>query len=178
MNRNACDQSRPSVPAAQAADTSAPEGYREIRWKAMDLLARREYARRELLTRLGRHFPDQMALAEAVLDDLAAGGLQCDQRFTEAYTAMRKRKGYGPARIRMELQDRGVDRDLIGAELASEQHDWYALAAEVWRKKFGTLRQAEGGELDARAAAKERARQVRFLQYRGFLADHIQSLLD
>ncbi|NHN38349.1 regulatory protein RecX [Pseudomaricurvus alcaniphilus] len=180
-----------------------PLNSKQLRCYAMDLLARREHSRRELQTKLTRRYPDAFDLIEEVLQGLCSDNLQSDQRFTEAYIAMRKRKGYGPGRIRKELQDKGVERDLIATELGRPEHDWYAQAYDVWRKKFqgargaavhraeslraGAESSSAGPPMDDfgaaehdsfKAAIKLKAKQVRFLQYRGFSQDQIQAALD
>lgn len=104
-----------------------------------------------------------------VLDDLESRGLLSDQRFAENYIRHRFNRGFGPVRIRRELQEKGVAESLTAEALARAEIDWYAHAHQVWRKKFGQSAPKE---------YKERARQARFLQYRGFGHDHIQQVLD
>ncbi len=134
----------------------------------MDLLARREHSHRELTRKLlSKGFepePLQQALA-----DLQADGLLSDARFAEAYLGMRVAKGYGPQRIRMELQERGVDEALISECLAATQQDWFAAANAVRRKRFGATLPAD---------FKERAKQARFLQYRGFSTEQVKTALE
>ena len=68
-------------------------------------------------------------------------------------------------RIAAELRQRGIAPELIEAALASGP-DWRALARKVCRAKFG---------LQPPGSWAERARQARFLQYRGFSSDHIRA---
>ncbi|BFM17045.1 recombination regulator RecX [Maricurvus nonylphenolicus] len=139
---------------------------KDIRFAAMDLLARREHSRRELLAKLRRRFNDVDTI-ESVIDRLSDENLQSDDRFTEAYTRMRKRKGYGPVRILMELREKGIADDLASGWVYDEEHDWYEAASLAWQKKFNQLPRDP----------KERAKQMRFLQYRGFSSDHIAEAL-
>lgn len=133
-------------------------GASEIRRAAMDLLARREHARRELAEKLSRRFADAEAVALA-LDRLAQEGLQSDGRFAEAFVRSRAQRLYGPLRIRQELQQRGVAAELIAAALEESGIDWLELLGRLQQGRFG----------DAPADdAKEHARWLRFLQYRGF----------
>ena len=69
-------------------------------------------------------------------------------------------------RIRADLVQRGIRDGIIEGALDEAACDWYELAREERAKKFG-----EGVPGDF----KEKARQMRFLQYRGFEQDHIQS---
>lgn len=137
----------------------------EQRNAALEMLARREHSRRELKQKLQRRFGLELQTDE-LLDALAEQGLQCDTRFTESYTRMRKRKGYGPIRIVMELRERGVAGSMVNDCVYAEDHDWFACAGDVWQKKFGTY------PVDQ----KERAKQMRFLQYRGFDQEHIREV--
>lgn len=109
----------------------------------------------------------QETAVESVVSGLAAEGLQSDERFTESYIHHRIDRGYGPLRIRRELQERGVGEDLIEVALESLDMDWQEAAARVREKKFG-----DGPPSDFR----EQSRQSRFLQYRGFSGEQIQRL--
>lgn len=127
---------------------------------ALDLLARREHSRRELERKLAaRGFaPDLIA---ATLDALEESGELKSARFTASFIRARAAKGQGPARIRAELAERGIDRDQAAELLREADIDWATLAASVRDKRFGAQRPTD---------FKERARQARFLEYRGF--DH------
>ncbi len=59
----------------------------------------------------------------------------------------------------------------MAIEIALEETDvdWYELAREIRFKKFGASKPAD---------FKAKARQMRFLQYRGFEPDHIQAAID
>ncbi len=140
---------------------------RAVRKKAMDYLARREYAAGELRDKLGRAGFDA-GLAAQVVGELAAEGLQCDTRFLEAFLHSRVRQGKGPVRIRAELCERGIAAAAAEGALASSGCDWYAHAREVRVRKFGTALPVE---------FVEKARQMRFLQYRGFAPDQIRAAL-
>ena len=136
---------------------------RSARAVAMDLLARREHSLAELRRKLAdRDFDTEQV--EHALAGLVRDGLADDGRFVEAFVASRIRKGQGPIRIRAELVERGVSSDAIAAVLP-DAHDWRALAREVRRKRFGAA---------APADFRERARQSRFLEYRGFTAEQIR----
>lgn len=129
-----------------------------IRRSAMDLLARREHTRTELQRKL-RQRGAQDAQIEIELDRLQDDGLLSNERFCEAYVYSRTQRGYGPQRLREELRQRGVAESLIEGTLGDSAWDWQALAEEAFRKRF-----PEGVARDP----KERAKQLRFMQYRGF----------
>ena len=138
------------------------------RRRAMDLLARREHSRVELQRKLsGRGF--EPGLVAQVLDELIRDGLLEETRFVESFIRGRIGKGHGPLRIRGELAQRGIEDTDVSAGLAEADCDWVALAAEVRAKRFGPA---------APEDFKERARQAKFLQYRGFEGDHVRAALD
>lgn len=105
---------------------------------------------------------------DAELDALVREGLLSDERFCEVFVRSRAGSGYGPLRIRQELNRRGVDEALAGQVLAAAEADWAALAAEVRRRRFGE-RLPRG--------YPEWAKQARFLQYRGFGSETIRAAL-
>ena len=134
----------------------------------MSWLAQREYSQAELRSRLlaREHSAEDTEIAIA---GLVADGLVSDERFAESFVATRVRKGQGPVRIRMELKQRGVDPDTIRLHLDDAGLDWHGLAREVRSRKFGEARPEE---------YKEKARQMRFLEYRGFTGEQIRSAVD
>lgn len=138
-------------------------GETEATGQAIKLLARREHSARELQHKLAVRGFSNDDIANT-LQELQAKRLQSDQRFAEEYVRARQGRGYGPLRIRAELQQRGVDRDTLGTVLDGQQALWQQICGEARRKRFG---------ITAVQDAKERARQQRFLSYRGFTAQQI-----
>lgn len=136
------------------------------RRRAMDLLARRDHSRLELERKLHtRTYSEE--LVTGVLDELEREGLLSDSRFAESLVRARIAKGQGPNRIRMELIQRGI----AASEDALRESgcDWTRLAAETRSKRFGPVPPSE---------YRERARQARFLEYRGFTAGQIHNALE
>ena len=133
----------------------------------MALLARRDFTSQELRAKLeAKGFAT--AATAVVIADLARAGLLNDGRYAQNYVAYHAGRGQGPLRIAAELRQRGLAAELIEAALAAGP-DWGALARKVCRAKFGPQ------PPDSWAG---RARQARFLQYRGFSADHIRAATD
>lgn len=137
-----------------------------IRFAAMNYLARREHSQNELRQKLAKRFAAS-ELLEAVLQQLKGEGLQSDQRFTQSFVAARMRKGQGPVRIANELRQKGVAPDLVEAALDLDEQEWNDLASSVldkkYRRPFNSI--------------AEKAKQGRFLQYRGFTGDQIRQAL-
>jgi regulatory protein len=140
----------------------------EARKKAMDYLARREYGCEELGAKLAGAGFDE-ATARSAAAQLAAEGLQDDRRFVDSFIQSRVNQGKGPVRIRLELGQRGVDESLIDEVLDERDDDWESLAKNTRQRKFGS-----GTPDDFR----EKAHQMRFLQYRGFTREQIRSAID
>ncbi len=140
---------------------------REIRERALRLLARREYGKRELRGRLMAKGGDA-ATTDGVIAELASRGLVSDRRFTEALVRSRRERGYGPVRIRTELQAKGIDPALIEESVDERDPEWLAVLSGARAKKFGDA---------APADYREWVRQARFLQGRGFTAEQIRTAI-
>ena len=108
----------------------------EARKKAMDYLARREHGRSELLEKVTR-FGFDADIADDAVAQLVEDGLQSDVRFAEAFVRSRINQGKGPAKIRADLREKGVNDGVTEDGIRDAEQDWYALAAEVRLKKFG-----------------------------------------
>ena len=137
----------------------------KARKKAMDYLARREHACRELARKLETAGFNAHVAADAI-QQLTAEGLQSDRRFVESFVQSRISQGKGPVRIYADLGERGIAAGLVDEVLGDTGQDWQELAREIRLKKFGAERPVD---------FKEKARQMRFLQYRGFESDQIQA---
>jgi regulatory protein len=139
----------------------------EARQVALKLLTRREHTRAELREKLVAR-GCAASVAEEVVSRLESERLLSEDRFVESFVAARRSRGYGPVRIREELRQRGVDGDVIGRWLDVNAREWRDDLKAVRRKKFGARMPK---------SYSERAKQARFLQYRGFTADQIQKIL-
>jgi regulatory protein len=134
---------------------------------AVALLARRDFASAELSARLCAKGFDT-GTVQSVLAELTVRGTLNEARYAENYVAWHSARGQGPLRIAAELRRQQVPEALIETALATGP-DWYALARKVCRAKFGP---------QPPQSWAQKARQARFLQYRGFSADHIRSAVD
>lgn len=152
-------------PSNPLADDSAGV-YQQSYTTALRLLARREHSELELRHKLiGRSFTD--TIVDAVVMQLADEGLLSDQRFAEVYVRSRFERGYGPLRIRAELRERGISGDLTEQMLAGLSRRWVESAGRQRSKRFGHQLPAD---------YRQRTKQMRFLQQRGFTSDQIQAV--
>ncbi|MBI5918482.1 MAG: recombination regulator RecX [Nitrosomonadales bacterium] len=122
----------------------------------MKHLARREYSRAELRAKLLPHAQLDEDL-DALLDELAARNWLSDARVTELLVKQRRSR-YGTQRIAHELRQKGIAENLIDEALPQLKETELESACEVWQKKFGVIPEDN----------KAKAKQMRFLQSRGF----------
>lgn len=144
-----------------------------LRTRALQYLARREYSRAELRGKLLPHVQIendfeqvQPVDLDALLDDLTARGWLSDARAATQFVHA-KRSRFGTQRITHELRQRGISDELIDAALPALKESELDTARDVWQRKFGHLPQDD----------KEKAKQMRFLQSRGFGFDVIFQVL-
>ena len=132
----------------------------------MDFLARREHSEQELARKLAKrgYAADTVATTLAAL---VADRLLSNARFAEAFVHARIQRGSGPQKIRAELRERGITDDLIANSLDAHTDSWRELARQVRAKRFGN---GQPGDF------RERIRQMRFLQQRGFSAEQIKGV--
>lgn len=156
--------------------------------RAMRLLSQRDHSEAELRRKLaaqpfmakarfGTKTPSSAAplpeepVDPAVIEQVIAYCYQHnwldDQRFARSYIGSRSRKGYGAQRIRSELMQKGVDKELTQAALADCEIDWCEQAKQVAQRKFGDQLPTDW---------KEKAKVQRYLLYRGFFQEEIQSI--
>jgi regulatory protein len=136
-----------------------------LKGRALRLLSGREHSRAELERKLKSYEEEPGSLARA-LDELQAKGFISEQRVIESVVHRRAAK-LGTARIKQELQGKGLDPAAVSAALVGLKATEYERALAVWRKKFGAP------PVDAPAAAK----QMRFLAARGFGGDVIRRVV-
>lgn len=158
----------------------------EMRRVALDWLTRRDHSRSEIRRKLARRFDprnprQQRRQARQHKEDLngeAATTLAADidaviswleeyqfideSRYLGVLLRSALERGHGELRLRQELRQRGLPGPLVEQALAELTVDWFALARQVRERRFGNQPVYE---------VKEKARQLRFLQYRGFTAD-------
>lgn len=108
------------------------------------------------------------AVASQVVEALATQGLLSDERFAESVVRSRRRRGYGPVRIRHVLKEKGLEAEAVERSVDGRSKEWLEEIERVRRRKFGEA---------LPQSFEERAKQVRFLQYRGFTYEQIQQVL-
>jgi regulatory protein len=136
-----------------------------LKGRALRLLSGREHSRAELQRKLAQHETEPGELIRA-LDELEAKGFINEQRVVESVLHRRAAR-LGAARVRQELQAKGLDPQAVADAVASLQDTEEPRAREVWRKKFSAPPQD----------ANDRAKQMRFLLTRGFSSDVVRRVV-
>lgn len=155
QNNPTTDDSPDTLDEQSSTPKPPPTGAR-LRGLAFAMLGRREHSEQELKQKLLELEADPVEVA-AIVEEFKSQHYQSDQRMADMIVRANVRKGRGPARVKQTLRERHVAPELAQDNL--EETDWLALARALREKKFGAALPTE---------AKEKARQLRFLQYRGF----------
>jgi len=152
-----------SPPWVQVPNSKKPEI--SLRVRAMRYLARREHSRAELHGKLQPYVQEGEDLA-TVLDELERRNWLSDVRAATQWVDA-KRGRFGTQRIAHELRQKGIAENLIADAIPQLKETELDAAREVWQKKFGIPSQD----------SKEKAKQIRFLQSRGFSMEVIFKVL-
>ncbi len=148
------------------ARASASKQQPSLRARAMRLLARREHSRAQLRGKIAPHAAEGEDV-DSLLDELARAGWLSDARFAEHAIRASARR-FGPLMLAQQLRRKGVDDETIAAGFRAAGADGTSSVERVWASRFHA---PPGGERD-------KARQVRFLQGRGFALEEIFRFLN
>jgi regulatory protein len=136
-----------------------------LKGRALRLLTGREHSRAELERKLAAHEEEPGQLAR-VLDELQAKDFISESRVVES-VLNRRASRFGAARIRHELQGKGLQAEAISTAVQSLKGTEAERARGVWQKKFGA----------PATDAAERGKQMRFLAARGFGSEAIRRVV-
>ena len=136
-----------------------------LKGRALRLLSGREYSRAELVKKLSQFETSPSELAKT-LDELQAKDFINEQRVVDSVLHRRSAK-LGAARIKQELQSKGLDAGAVLEAVDLLKSTEVERAREVWRKKFNA----------APENASERGKQMRFLMSRGFGSEAIRKVI-
>ena len=136
-----------------------------LRSYAFAVLTRKEYSKKDLIEKLCLYAEDREEVLTLV-DELSRENYQSDQRVAEMTVRSQIRKGKGPNRIKLALNAKSIDKALAKNDM--DEVDWYEQAYLLKVKKYGT---------EVATDAKIKAKQIRFLQYRGFEMDAIMKAI-
>ena len=134
---------------------------------AVKLLSRREHSALEIRNKLLQRDFEEDEIGQTIIE-LQQGGWLSDERFAEAYIRMRQLKGFGPVRISMELNERGVKESIIDDYLQTDDESWLQTLKQQYLKKYKNKPIED---------YNDKAKRIRFLQYRGFTLNVIYQVV-
>jgi regulatory protein len=138
-----------------------------LKSKALDFLSRRDYGYHELYVKLQKYSEDLDEI-KRVLDDLKLKNFLSEERYINSYLRSKQTK-YGIKKIRYDLLQKNVDAAVLEEILANSQvSDEYQIAHSIWQRNFGVIATEN----------KERLKQIRFLQSRGFSSGIIAKIIN
>ena len=154
-----------AVIEVESAQNTGLTGSR-LRSYAFAVLTRKEFSKAELIEKLATYAANREEVINLV-NELSEQNYQSDQRVADIVLSSQKRKGKGPQRIKLALKNKKINSELIQEEL--KEIDWVEQAYQLKIKKFGTTVEKD---------PKLKAKQIRFLQYRGFDMDAIMKAIN
>jgi len=134
---------------------------------AVSYLAKKDYASGELRKMLRRESNDE-EIIESVMDKLLSHHYVDDSRLIEKELQKQVNKLHGPTRIKQELRQKGLDTLLIEQAIEDLDVDWFEICQQAKEKKFSDSLPVD---------AKEKAKMIRYLQYRGHSMTVIMEIL-
>ncbi|MGR9068936.1 recombination regulator RecX [Klebsiella quasipneumoniae] len=156
--------------------SSRRSGYARLLDRAIRILAMRDHSEQELRRKLAapvmsKNGPEALDVTPEELEQVVAWCIENryldDNRFVGQFIASRSRKGYGPARIRQELSQKGIARQAVEQAMRECDIDWGSLARAQAQRKYGE---------PLPSAFAEKVKIQRFLLYRGYLMEDIQEI--
>ncbi|EKZ6481776.1 recombination regulator RecX [Klebsiella pneumoniae] len=156
--------------------SSRRSGYARLLDRAIRILAMRDHSEQELRRKLvapvmSKNGPEALDVTPDELEQVVAWCIENryldDNRFVGQFIASRSRKGYGPARIRQELSQKGIARQAVEQAMRECDIDWVSLAREQAQRKYGE---------PLPSAFTEKVKVQRFLLCRGYLMEDIQEI--
>ncbi|MGI1324425.1 recombination regulator RecX [Klebsiella quasipneumoniae subsp. similipneumoniae] len=156
--------------------SSRRSGYARLLDRAIRILALRDHSEQELRRKLAapvmsKNGPEALDVTPEELEQVVAWCIENryldDNRFVGQFIASRSRKGYGPARIRQELSQKGIARQAVEQAMRECDIDWVSLARAQAQRKYGE---------PLPSAFAEKVKIQRFLLYRGYLMEDIQEI--
>ena len=150
--------------------SSRRSGYARLLDRAIRILAMRDHSEQELRRKLvapvmSKNGPEALDVTPDELEQVVAWCIE--NRYLGQFIASRSRKGYGPARIRQELSQKGIARQVVDQAMRECDIDWVSLAREQAQRKYGE---------PLPSAFTEKVKVQRFLLYRGYLMEDIQEI--
>jgi regulatory protein len=140
----------------------------KLRSTALAWLGRQEYYEAKFRQKLLQNeaTPEQI---ELLVQEFTERNWLCEQRYCDGFVRGRVNKGHGKIRIRADARQKGLDQDCLNIALDANETDWFDQAWQTYSKRYGDRLIADH---------KERAKRMRFMQYRGFTIEQINHAIE
>ena len=132
----------------------------------MNALSRREHSEKEIYLKFVNLVNSKDTLLEEILK-LKEEGLISNQRYAEAYIRSRFHSGFGPIRIKYELEKKGVIEAIIKTAFQETDLDWDDKLKSEFKKKYESngMKSSNDNKIS------------KFFLYRGFDLEKISKLI-
>lgn len=135
----------------------------KLRSTALAWLGRQEYSQHKFCEKLKKYEATEEQI-ELILEEFCQNDWLCEQRYCDAYVRGRVNKGQGKIRIRADARNKRLDQDNVNESLNKVDVDWFEQARATYYKRFGDMPVKD---------IKDKAKRLRFMQYRGFTMDEV-----
>jgi regulatory protein len=135
--------------------------FNKLRTTAIAWLGRQEYYESKFRQKLKDKEADEEQI-ELIVTEFIDNSWLSEQRYCDAFVRSRIAKGQGKMRIKADAQQKRLDQDCLHQALESNEPDWFAVAQQTYNRRYGDKPMGD---------AKEKAKRMRFMQYRGFNMD-------
>ncbi|SEI13256.1 regulatory protein [Rheinheimera pacifica] len=136
----------------------------DLKRMALNWLSRRDYSEAQLSQRLSRQGGEADDIAKVIAWCKAENYLD-QQRFISMLVRSRVNKGYGLGYIVQECRQQNISREQVLQCAAELEIDWFALALQLYQKKYGQSAVTE---------YKDKFKRMAYMQRRGFSNEQIQ----
>ena len=145
-----------------------PNDINKLRATALAWLGRQEYSIHKFSQKLRQHDADEEQV-EAIVAEFCEHNWLSEVRYCEGFVRARLRKGQGKIRIINDANGHQLEKDIILSVLKEADVDWFDLALQTYCRRYGE---------QAVKDIKEKAKRIRFMQYRGFTMEQINYAFD
>lgn len=135
----------------------------KLRATALAWMGRQEYYEHKFRQKLKQNEATDEQI-ELIVEEFCQNNWLSEQRYCDYFVRSRINKGQGKMRIRADARQKRLDEDCLNQSLGENEVDWFELACATYDKRFGDKPIAD---------MKDKAKRLRFMQYRGFSMDEV-----
>lgn len=151
--------------------------FNKLRATALAWLGRQEYYEAKFRQKLkDKEATDEQI--ELIVEEFTEQNWLSEQRYCNAFVRSRINKGQGKNRIKADAQNKRLDRACLTLALEENDTDWFELALETYNRRYWDKPLADSNGNNDKAYEKEKAKRMRFMQYRGFTMDQMRYAME